>query len=299
MFLTSRRFWITLLPLVTVGVILSWYWSDIMLSIVTYQQSLHERLADHIKQVNAQPWTVGGSLMLLSLFYGIFHAAGPGHGKAVLVTYLATQKENIRQAVGIAIAAALLQAVVAIGLISFVALLLEWSFRDTQQLGVQVQLASYGLVILLGLSIGFGALKQFWQNRGAHDHCHHAPALSNRLGMRQAITLVTSMGIRPCSGALLVLIYAHLVGVYAFGIASTFIMAVGTALTVSLIAVVSVVMRDRLKASMREDDHHHHDHGHLPDHSHWIRFAGAIVLVVLGTSLLVSGWTVNQSHPLF
>ena len=292
--LAAPRLWLTLLPLALAAALLSWVWSDLMLSIVTWQQALHERLADHIKDVRNAPWTVGGSLMALSLFYGVFHAAGPGHGKAVLITYLATQKENIRQSVMIAIAAALLQALVAVGLISVVALMLGWTFRDTQTLGTQVQLGSYALVIFLGLYIVIHTLNQLWQSRRAH--CHHTPQVTSRLRLKQAVALIFSMGLRPCSGALLVLIYAHLVGVYAFGVAATFVMAIGTALTVSVLAIVSVLLRDRLQATTDATHHHHHHTSMTPM---WIRLAGGLILLALGIGLFMAGWGINQNHPLF
>lgn len=298
---SNSRFWILLLLLISTAIALSLTWTDLMVGIVTQQQALHERLAVHIREINAAPWRVGGSLMVLSLFYGVFHAAGPGHGKAVLVTYLATQKENIRQSVAIAVAAAMVQASVAVGLISIIALVLGWTFSDTQQLGTQVQLGSYALVILLGLYITIQALRRLWSRN--HEHCQHTPEVPETLNLRQTSALVLSMGLRPCSGALLVLIYAHLVGVYWFGVASTFMMAVGTALTVSIIAIASVVLRDRMTSTLSDSvhkDHHHHHHQH--DHSsrsHWIRLAGGGVLLILGISLLVSGWSVGQDHPLF
>jgi ABC-type nickel/cobalt efflux system permease component RcnA len=63
-------------------------------------------------------------------------------------------------------------------------------------------------------------------------------------GLRQAWSAILAVGLRPCSGALIVLTFAFLNGLYLAGIASTFAMAVGTGLTVAALAALAVWAKD-------------------------------------------------------
>jgi ABC-type nickel/cobalt efflux system permease component RcnA len=81
------------------------------------------------------------------------------------------------------------------------------------------------------------------------DHCGHShgPApeeLSGPGGWRRGLAAVLSVGIRPCSGAILVLVFALAQGLFWAGIAATLVMGLGTAITVAIIAVVAVSARD-------------------------------------------------------
>ena len=66
-------------------------------------------------------WT----LLAISFAYGIFHAAGPGHGKAVISSYLVANEETWRRGVVLSFASALLQALVAVVIVAVCAWLLN------------------------------------------------------------------------------------------------------------------------------------------------------------------------------
>ena len=63
-------------------------------------------------------------------------------------------------------------------------------------------------------------------------------------GLSGAAAAIVSVGIRPCSGALVVLVFALAQGVFWAGIASTFLMALGTAITVAALAALAVGAKD-------------------------------------------------------
>lgn len=229
----------------------------------------------------------------VSFLYGIFHAAGPGHGKAVISAYLLASEETLRRGVVISFAAAFLQALVAIALVSIAAGILRVTAVTMTEATRVLEIASYALIVVVGLWLLFTRIRGHGHahehgvaaaipaggsggrrlvtpvhaggrlraervaarddgSRAGHDHgggsAHlHAPnpALLRRpLTLRGAWTAVLAVGIRPCSGALIVLVFAMAQGLYAAGIASTLVMAVGTAVTVSLLASLAVLARD-------------------------------------------------------
>ncbi len=195
-----------------------------------------------------------GSLLLVGFAYGVFHAAGPGHGKGVISAYLVADEKALRKGLLLSLAAALVQACVAILIVGTVSLVLRATASTMNKLAMNVELLSFIAVALLGLVItwrkagkvlGVLALARNpfapAQVEGC-DHVHMAPPeeLSRLTRWRDMAGVALAAGIRPCAGALIVLVFALSQGLFAAGIAATFAMALGTALTTSAIAAMAV-----------------------------------------------------------
>lgn len=319
-----------LLPLAAVaiaGVVLTLYWQPLVMFIVESQQQFHQALSNHIKDFKENPLYFGGVLALVSLAYGIFHAAGPGHGKAVLVTYLTTQKETARRGIRISFAAALLQSIVAIALVGVVSILLNETFKRTNTLGNQVEQASYLLVLLVGVYLSSRTLWRWFRSHkvddGHHshshtqhdhndgdshehhhehhhkhgDHCNHTYVpVAEKQSVWQTLAVIFSMGMRPCSGAVVVLIYAQLVGVFWVGITATLLMGLGTGATVALLGWLAISARDWLQKHFAlSESHSHHTHRL----SNLVSLIGGLVLIGLGWSLYETSRQIMEAHPLF
>jgi len=219
------------------------------------------------------------TLMGISFLYGIFHAAGPGHGKAVISSYLVANNETWRRGVVLSFASALLQAVVAIAIVGIAAVLLNATAKTMGNAVRVIEIVSYALIVLIGLRLLWvkgrafvGLLRAEKRDHHAHDHHHdhghahdhdhdhhhhdedeagawghaHAPEPAELKGphwLRRGLTAIVAVGLRPCSGAIIVLVFALAQGLFWIGAASTFVMGLGTAITVSIIATLAVVAR--------------------------------------------------------
>jgi nickel/cobalt transporter (NicO) family protein len=218
------------------------------------------------------------ALVMVSFVYGIFHAAGPGHGKAVISSYMLADKQTLRRGVFLAFLSSLIQALSAIVLIGSLFLAAKATGLETRKAEAWLETASWGCVALLGAWL---MLAQVWRavvpNKEAppardpatglllkpaepfeivhpkphvHDeHCNHVhlpppSELKGAFSWSQALALAFSIGIRPCTGALLVIVFAAAQGLLWAGILATFAMAAGTAITVSALAALSVGSRD-------------------------------------------------------
>ena len=193
-------------------------------------------------------------LVLLGFAYGAFHAAGPGHGKAVIAAYLVASDRALARAVTLSFAAALVQAAVAIGIVTVLALLLRATAGTMSGAARAVEVAGFaGLVAVgalltwrkAGAFLGVGAMAG--DPRGAPadaacDHYHLPPPaeIERRRSWRETAGIVLAAGLRPCSGALVILVFTLAQGVLLAGIAATLAMALGTALTTSVIAALAV-----------------------------------------------------------
>ncbi len=192
-------------------------------------------------------WILGG----LSFLYGVFHAAGPGHGKVVISSYVLASERQLRRGILLSFLAAMMQAVVAIVFVLIVAAALRLTAVAMSEAAHWMALASYLLIALLGAwlaarhILGLGHRHHHGHHHHDHGHgeaCdHHVVPPSRTEGdWRTALGVITSVGLRPCSGALVVLVFSLGQGLLPAGIFSTFMMALGTALTVALLASLAV-----------------------------------------------------------
>lgn len=243
-------------------------------------------------------------LLLASFIYGIFHAAGPGHGKMVISSYLLASEDRLKRGIKLTFASSAAQAVSAILLVGLLAIVLDLSRLEVTGQTRTLELVSYVLVIAIGLWMLNGAIrgKGCGHDHGAHDHgsgeahnhhhgaaCghHHAPPPASRTGIRQYVSIILAVGVRPCSGAVIVLLFTLAQGLLLSGIAATFAMALGTAITVSALAVFSVGSR-RLALRLAGSD------------SSWHRpvQVGLSVLgslLVIGTGVILFLATIDQT----
>jgi len=243
------------------GALLVWlYWSQILLQSVLWQKDLHRQMTQLLQQVAEQPHQAGISLVIFSLLYGVLHALGPGHGKVVIATFLATHPSRVRTSIRLTLLASLLQGSVAIVLVTVMLVLLKTSSRQLHLSSFWLEKGSYLLVIGLGVMIGYRALRALWlavrprpapvfrafQPPHQHDeHCGcghaHLPTpqqMNGNVSWKTQMLVVVSMGLRPCSGAIMMLLFAKVIGVYGWGILSAAVMALGTALTISAIGLL-------------------------------------------------------------
>lgn len=261
------------------------------------QQEFYRALATAMKAMRedgSKLWLLVG----LSFLYGIFHAAGPGHGKAVISSYMVANEVALRRGIALSFISAFLQAATAIAVMLLAFFVLRGTAISMTDAARFLEISSYVLVTLFGAWL-------LWKKAGpplrrllgaapahslsaahadhghshvhghdhghhhAHDHHHdhdhhhhdhapgevcdtcghaHAPDPSlisgDRFDWRTAWSAVAAVGIRPCSGALIVLSFAFLNGLWAGGILSVLAMAVGTAITVSLLATLAVTAKD-------------------------------------------------------
>ena len=112
-------------------------------------------------------WTLLG----ISFAYGIFHAAGPGHGKAVISSYLVANEETARRGIVLSFASALLQALVAVALVAVLAWLLSSTAKTMCSAEKAIEIASYGLIAAFGARLvwtkGGGFMRALQAQAGA------------------------------------------------------------------------------------------------------------------------------------
>ncbi|MGP3592106.1 nickel/cobalt transporter [Vagococcus sp. WN89Y] len=244
-----------LLLMLAGGIWLWQAWPQVMIKSVVWQREINMQLSGLLKNVAQNPGKAGGTLLLFSFTWGVLHALGPGHGKIVITTWLATHPSKLRSGIALTLASSLLQGLVAIALVVVVLTILALPARQLHLSGYWMEKGSYLLVGMLGMLLCWRALKNLRAllqvprfRRFSPSHVHdercgcghqHLPDPEQLNGeWRARVMIVLSMGMRPCSGAIMVLLFSKVLGVFAWGVASALAMAAGTALTISALAVL-------------------------------------------------------------
>lgn len=246
------------------------FWADPMGWINARQRDFTRSMQTTLHDIRGEKrWAAAWTLILLSFGYGVFHAAGPGHGKTVISAWLLANEHQLRRGVLVAFMAAFVQALTAVVLVSVLLLVVKSVGSSARTIAGQLEAASYALIMVLGLYLIWQAMRPALaaapaghdQGHVHHDHAHHdhvhgadcdcghahmpsASELSGTWSLQRAFAIAFAVGIRPCSGAILALLAASAIGIYWAGIASTFVMAIGTAITVSVIACIAVTSRN-------------------------------------------------------
>ncbi|MBB4191462.1 nickel/cobalt exporter [Rhizobium aethiopicum] len=296
------------------------------------QQAFYRALTGALKGMREDPWQLT-SLVGLSFAYGVFHAAGPGHGKAVISSYMIANEVELKRGVVISFISAFIQGVVAVALVAGAWLVLRGTGITLTTATHAMEIISFVMVILFGGWLLFRKLRSMashlprrrlvatsagpvsmmldWKNNAAERQAYafngkaqavkaghsfvpgmvcetcgntHAPdpalLAGDRFSAREAWSAIVAVGLRPCSGALLVMTFSLLNGLYLGGALSVAAMSLGTAITVSVLATLAVTAKG---AAVRLS-------GRGSTASVWvgnaIEIAGALLVILMGAVLL-------------
>jgi nickel/cobalt transporter (NicO) family protein len=284
--------------------------SRIVAFVWAQQQVFHRRLADAFRTFREQrTGTAAWLLISIAFLYGVFHAAGPGHGKAVMTTYLLAHEHDVRRGLILSTMAALLQGVTAIVVVQTMTALLGLASGDARDAAGYLETLSFALTAGLGVMLVVRSARRLWQtvrapardSHGAHcgheahgHHCHHvvAPAVFGAGERRAALGVILSVGLRPCTGALLVLTLANAFAMQLTGIAAVLAMSVGTAATVAVLATMALMSRRLALAVVRTRG------TAVSVAGHGLAVLGGLLILVLGAALLAGSLGGSSGSPL-
>ena len=161
-------------------------WARLAVEIQAVQRDLHRQLAETMQAVRAEGVAAAWTLVTLSFLYGVFHAAGPGHGKVVISTYLLTQESALRRGLLLSFAAAFFQGATAIAAVAATAGLLQLSLRESQRAADGLETLSYAFIALLGAALVATRLRRLLRRSNHHDHGHDAAGCGHDHGPSRA-----------------------------------------------------------------------------------------------------------------
>jgi len=243
------------------------------------QREAQTAMAGALRRLRAGEPGALALLLGLCFAYGVAHAAGPGHGKVLIGGYGVGSRVRLSRLAGIALAASLAQATAAVVLVYAGVLAFGWTRERVTGLAEgALQTASTVAIGLIGLWLALRGLRGLAarpaptvpapaggahhhpNGHGHHDHppagdggvaaCGHrhgptAAEVAALSGWRDAAALVAGIAVRPCTGALFLLILTWRMGIDAAGIAGAYAMGLGVATITVAVAALAVLSRDR------------------------------------------------------
>lgn len=296
-----RRALILAGPVLALILVLLWAtggFAALQAAVLEAQRGAQSTLAQAVRALRqGQPGALAG-LLAVSFGYGVLHAAGPGHGKLLIGSYGAARRVTLLRLSALAAVSSLAQSAVAVALVLGATALIGLTRQETQAVAEDwLQPAGTAALGALGLWIAWRGLRALRSAPHAahhhHDHHHdhdgaqcghaHGPSLDQvqaLQGWRDGAALVAGIAMRPCSGALFLMILCWQLGITAAGVAGVFAMGLGTALVTGGVALAAVWTREGVLAGAG-----HRAARLLP----WVELSAGATLAAVAFALLGRG----------
>jgi ABC-type nickel/cobalt efflux system permease component RcnA len=257
-------------------------------ALLTFQREANRLIAQHMRAIregdSSMPLLIGVGLAFL---YGVVHALGPGHGKLVVVSYFLSRDAQIGRGLLMGLQIAIFHVISAIVVVALADLLLRQAFGGAPAEVTGVRLFSYGLIALIGVVMLAQAVRRSRQRRagievdgccgGAHVGHHHGPGEVRERVQRGGLSL--GVGLVPCTGAVLILLYAMANDILFAGVLLAVVIAAGMAITMGGLGILSVIARHAVASRLeaRGDGN-----GRLATVSD---YGGALAIMMIGAGL--------------
>lgn len=239
------------------------HWNAFIQWCLATQITLHRYLVMYLLQLNNHEYSGGLWLLLGAFFYGVLHAVGPGHGKFIVTTYLSTNKESLLAARVVPFLGSLMQGISAILFVFILAVGFNLASGDLSTSRWYVEKISALMIGAFGLFVIYQSLKGLRPRkmsitalRPQHQHdencgCGHHHGVGSALTQsdwKTRLSVILAIGARPCSGAIMILMFANALGIVTWGIAAVMTMALGTALSILCLSLAVRYARERTVA---------------------------------------------------
>ena len=225
--------------------------SKIYGKISLWQHQLNEkfaRLSREIKTSNSKKPFI--ALILISFLYGILHAAGPGHGKAVTFSYFLSRREHIKKGILLGNLISFFHALSAVVIVLTIYFILKQScLASFENLSRKIKLISYSLITLIGAVL---LVKSILDLRKDNQHAEEKDLSAHPLDHKSILPVALAVGMVPCPGVVIIMLFSLSLNMLGIGLVSSFFMALGMAFTISLAGVLSIVAKEGILKALSQ-----------------------------------------------
>ncbi|MEM7021509.1 MAG: hypothetical protein AAF637_02850 [Pseudomonadota bacterium] len=257
-------------------------------ALLAFQREANRVIAEHMEAI--RDGRSSAALLIgigLAFLYGVVHALGPGHGKLVVVSYFLSRDARVGRGLLMGLQIAVFHVISAVVVVVLADLLLRRAFGGGPAEVVGVRLLSYGLIAAIGIVMLVQAFRRSRLRRAGvavHSSCcgAHHPADGRTADISEQTrqgALSLGVGLVPCTGAVLILLYAMANDILFAGVVLAIAIAAGMAITMGVLGIVSVIAR---QAVTRRIDAGSSGQGTLAEISD---YAGALAITTIGCGL--------------
>jgi len=253
--------------------------SKLFVKIIIWQHYLKEKISSLVRQAKTtgsiQPLIF---LIIAAFAYGAVHAAGPGHGKAIALSYVLSQRPTYVHGLLFSNFLALFHGISGIIFVFTIRIILNATVVNNLETVTHVtQIISYSIIACFGLGIFIYSIYKMikskdknqldFGNKPTRQYVH--PVLSAAV-----------VGSIPCPGVVMVMLFTLSMDLIVLGIILGISISIGMAFTISIVVLlamsgkaVSVAMvtkKNKLAVFIEQ----------------WIEIFAGLALMILGTLFL-------------
>ncbi len=240
-------------------------YSNFIQTIVSWQYELNRYISTNIRSLNDDA-SLSTSLLILGVafVYGLIHAAGPGHGKALVALYFTANKSDYKKAFKMGYMISIIHAISALLFTFGIFFILKTMFRKNfNELSDIAMLISAVMIMLVGLYLLYEAY------RGRKNKEKRVKRSS-----KSEFGVAFSAGVVPCPGVMTIVLFCIVLGQYTLGILSAIAMSIGMGLTISLAGIFSIALNKKTGKF-------------LDTKGYILEMIGALLVFMLGVVLLL------------
>jgi len=212
-------------------------YNEIIKHIVIWQYELNRIIATNIRDINDENYLSIYSLVIgIAFLYGLIHAAGPGHGKALVALYFSKGKGNYKEAFKLGYMISIIHAISAIVVTFSLFFILKTMFRQNfNEFSNTAMMISSIMIIMVGLYLIYGAIKE------KYKPCHD----DNIPEQKSKYAVALGVGLVPCPGVMTIVLFCIMLKQFILGILAAIAMSIGMGLTISVVGILSVLFANK------------------------------------------------------
>lgn len=219
--------------------------SKVFVKIVVWQEKLNTKLTEQVKRLKTQKsWGALWPLIGIAFFYGMVHAAGPGHGKFVVFSYFMSRRSRVKKGLLLGNVIALLHAVSGVIIVLALYYVIKTAYLSSfEAMSQKIKLVSYGLVVVIGLALFIQTSLRIRKRPMRTGEDTGEIISSDGIGI---LPLATAVGVVPCPGVVIIMLFALSFNLLAIGVMMSFLMALGMAVSISVAGLLSILGQESL-----------------------------------------------------
>ncbi|MEA1891534.1 MAG: hypothetical protein U9N33_02340 [Campylobacterota bacterium] len=242
------------------------FYNTFLQTLISWQYELNRYISSTIRSLNDDS-SLSVSLLVLGIafVYGLIHAAGPGHGKALVALYFTANKGDYKKAFKMGYMISIIHAISALMFTFGIFFILKTMFRKNFNEFSDIAM-SISAVMIIGVGIYL-----IYEAYSGRKHKEKRLKKSSKSGVAVAF----SAGVVPCPGVMTIVLFCIVLGQYTLGILSAIAMSIGMGLTISIAGIFSIAINKKTG-------------GFLNEKSYILEILGGVLVLLLGVFLFIS-----------
>ncbi len=214
----------------------------ILRPIYDIQRNLNRNVSKLAREIKEKRSKKAFSLIILVTFiYGMIHAVGPGHGKTIIFSYFLSHSSKIKKGILVGSFIGFLHALSALAIVLVLNFIIKQPFlRTFEDIDKVIKLVSYALISLIGLFLLVKAIMETLKKKEGKVF------IIEKESEKNVLPFVFAVGMVPCPGAMIILLFSLSLGFLAIGVISTLFMALGMATTISVVGILTILTKERV-----------------------------------------------------